>query len=134
MTTAHCARMAINSDEIIFERLAIVGAIDTITQVQIVQRENNLGVEFPPHTSEALQMNDQDVRSHPELELLARLAEVLAAGTVPSVVLTENLSLAELVETLVEGDAEGPFMVHLCAALNDLRIVRHLQVLLTIGS
>lgn len=108
MTTAETAKVVVDGDEIVNLLLASLLTEDALVKIEAFDGEVNEDVQLvtaPPCIAESLQVNDENIRRLPEIELLAGPPVFLAARTIPHVLLGQHLRLLKLVQTLLEGDA-----------------------------
>ena len=77
----------------------------------------------------ALEVDDQNVRRGPKLKFFTSLTMLLATRAIPSIILRENLFLAELLQTFIKFDPFFSFRIPFGTSPDKLRIGNKLDVL-----
>ncbi len=90
MAAAQAAPVVVNGDEVVDLFLSCLAVEDALGEVEALDGEFDTEVQLVPPKpagAETLQVDDQNIGSLPQIELLASSPMLLTAGAIPRVVL-----------------------------------------------
>jgi hypothetical protein len=131
MAATQSTEVVVDGEKIVLQALSILRTLHSTVQVQILKREFDQGVKLASEATglgKTLELDDQNVGSLPQLELLVGLHMFLATRAVPSISTGKNFLFAELIQTLIESDTSS-LQLRLLLTLGDgLRVRENLDV------
>jgi len=105
MSSTKTTPMVIDCEEFVFLLFAWLSLNDSGAKIKFIDGKLNLYIELVSSRStraEALKMQNENIGSSPDLNLLRRSHWLLTAWTIPCVILREYLFFAVLVQTIVQ--------------------------------
>ena len=131
VAAAKATHVIIDGDEVVYFLLAVFLLQNSLGDIETFNREVDRDIDLVatgPAAAEPFEMDYKDVGRLPKIELLGRASVLFASGTVPFIILGQDLILLKLLQAVVQADAPVRTVLPGLALSFELRVLEDIQI------